>query len=91
MGSPRTFGRPSHLPGLRRATSALALAAVCLEPALLAAQAYAAATPSRSASRSSKAARASDRRVHVEITPWEAAERSRDAFESIPESVRTRA
>ena len=91
MGLPRTRGQHAPKPTLRRAASVLALATVCLEPALLSAQAYAAATPTRSSSRSKSGSRAGDRRVHVEITPWEAAERSRDAFESVPENSRTHA
>ncbi len=72
---------------LRRATSALALAAVCLEPTLLAAQAYAAvAHPSRTSH-----APEHRRPQPVQITPWEAAERTRDAFEATVESTRTRA
>lgn len=89
MGPPRNHGRRASKPSLRRATSALALAAVCLEPALLAGQVYAAAhTISRSAK---SAAHTASRPRAPEITPWEAAERSRDAFEATPGAARTRA
>ena len=87
MGSPRI--RDYHAPAssLRRATSALALAAVCLEPSLLAAQAYAAVSHP-----STHLAKPSDHRAHAAaISPWEAAERTRDAFEATAESTRTRA
>ncbi len=86
MGSLRTRGHHAANLSLRRATSALALAAVCLEPTLHAAQAYAAV--SHPSTRSTKV---SDRRAHpAAITPWEAAERTRDAFEATAEATRTR-
>ncbi len=89
MASPRIPGRCTPKPSLRRATSALALAAMCLEPALLAAQAYAAVA--HPVTHPARAAHDLDRRAHAAaITPWEAAERSRDAFEATPELARTR-
>ncbi len=89
MASPRIPGRRTPKPSLGRATSALALAAMCLEPALLVAQAYAAVA--HPATHPARAAHDLDRRAHAAaITPWEAAERSRDAFEATPELARTR-
>ncbi len=87
MGFPRTRGHRATNPSLRRATAALALAAVCLEPTFLAAQAYAVVSHP-----STRSTRPPDRRAHpAAITPWEAAERTRDAFEATVESTRTRA
>ena len=87
MGSPRIRGHHAPTSSLRRATSALALAAVCLEPTLLSAQAYASVSHP-----SVHATKAPDRRAHpAAITPWEAAERTRDAFEATVETTRTRA
>lgn len=91
MGFPRIHGQRTQIPSLRCATTALALAVVCLEPTLLAAQAS--ATVLHPATRSPKATpRDPDRRAHARaISLWEAAERSRDAFEATPEPARTHA
>ncbi len=89
MGSPRIASRRRLERSLRGAVSALALAAVCAEPRLLVAQAYAAV--SHPVTRSARAARDAESRAHaLAITPWEAAERSRDAFEATAETARTR-
>ena len=83
MASPRTHGR--QLPPLGRAAFALALASVCLHPALTT-PAQAAAPPSPT--------RVLSARPHTRpaaLPPWELAERARDSFEATPDTARTRA